>query len=210
MLRLMFICLFFLLAVLFGSTERYFRRVCEGQAMSINCYPHVVNITSASYGRSRQGICGSNGNTNCHASNSVTVAKQECDGLESCTLYAKNSIFGDPCPGTFKYLNVTYNCVLSWRPEYRLRICEGDSQSISCVCHWSIGIISANYGRMAGGHICPGPINTTNCGAVGSLNITKTACQGKQYCDLQAKNSVYGDPCPGTRKYLEVRYRCQY
>ncbi len=105
----------------------------------------------------------------------------------------------------FIIAQVTYNCVLSWRPEYRLRICEGDSQSISCVCHWSIGIISANYGRMAGGHICPGPINTTNCGAVGSLNITKTACQGKQYCDLQAKNSVYGDPCPGTRKYLEVR-----
>ncbi|KAL9950502.1 hypothetical protein ACROYT_G043009 [Oculina patagonica] len=95
-----------LLAVLFGRTEGYFRRVCEHQAMSINCGSKLINIRSASYGRTQQGLCGSNGNTNCHAGSSMTVARHECQGQKRCTLYVKNSAFGDPCPGTVKYLTI--------------------------------------------------------------------------------------------------------
>ena len=39
----------------------------------------------------------------------MMVAKYECQGQSKCTLHAKNSAFGDPCVGTFKYLEVGHN-----------------------------------------------------------------------------------------------------
>lgn len=90
-------------------------------------------------------------------------------------------------------------------PEYLLRICEGRSHGIHCYGGKRIFIISANYGRLTGGHICGGPVRTTYCGAPHSLTKVRTACQGKQSCVLQATNSVFGDPCRGTKKYIEVR-----
>ncbi|XP_078353651.1 L-rhamnose-binding lectin CSL3-like [Oculina patagonica] len=205
MLRLMVVCL---LAVLFGRTEGYFRRVCEHQAMSINCGSKLINIRSASYGRTQQGLCGSNGNTNCHAGSSMTVARHECQGQKRCTLYVKNSAFGDPCPGTVKYLTVIYDCVWTSSEALLLRVCENHSNAIHC--HMGkINILSANYGRLTGKQICGGPVRTTNCGAAGSRDKVIRDCQGKEYCVLQATNGQFGDPCRGTRKYLEVRYKCE-
>ncbi|KAL9950506.1 hypothetical protein ACROYT_G043015 [Oculina patagonica] len=205
MLRLLAFCL---VAVLFGSTEGYFRRVCENQAMSINCGPRVINILSASYGRTRQGVCGNGRTTYCHSGTSMRVAMRECNGLHRCVLYARNSEFGDPCRGTVKYLEVSYNCVVSSSPEYLLRICEGRSHAIHCYGGKRIFIISAIYGRLTGGHICGGPVRTTYCGAPHSLTKVRGYCHGRPSCVLQSKNSVFGDPCRGTKKYIEVRYRC--
>lgn len=33
-----------------------------------------------------------------------------CNGKNSCTVSASNSVFGDPCGGTYKYLEVSYVC----------------------------------------------------------------------------------------------------
>lgn len=33
-----------------------------------------------------------------------------CNGKNSCTISASNSVFGDPCFGTYKYLEVSYVC----------------------------------------------------------------------------------------------------
>ncbi|KAK9968288.1 hypothetical protein ABG768_002622 [Culter alburnus] len=33
-----------------------------------------------------------------------------CDGSKSCSIPALNSVFGDPCYGTYKYLDVSYEC----------------------------------------------------------------------------------------------------
>ena len=100
---------------------------------------------------------------------------------------------------------VTYQCVHTARPEYLLRICEGLSRTIHCYGGKKINIIEANYGRLAGGQICPGQIKTTYCGAARSQAKVRTACQAKSQCVLKATNSIYGEPCKGTRKYLEVR-----
>lgn len=35
------------------------------------------------------------------------------------------------------------------------------------------------------------------------------SCNGKNNCTISATNSVFGDPCGGTYKYLEVAYICQ-
>lgn len=95
--------------------------------------------------------------------------------------------------------------MLAARPEYLLRICEGLSHSIHCSGRRRrINIIEANYGRLTGGQICPGSIKTTYCGAARSQAKVRTACEGKSQCFLRATNSIYGDPCKGTTKYLEV------
>lgn len=33
-------------------------------------------------------------------------------------------------------------------------------------------------------------------------------CSNKSECEIQATNSLFGDPCPDSSKYLEVQYRC--
>lgn len=33
-------------------------------------------------------------------------------------------------------------------------------------------------------------------------------CSNQQNCSILASTSVFGDPCPGTRKYLEAHYQC--
>ena len=31
---------------------------------------------------------------------------------------------------------------------------------------------------------------------------------GKQHCDIDASVSMFGDPCPGSYKYLRLKYTC--
>ena len=33
-----------------------------------------------------------------------------CNNKTSCAIQASNSLFGDPCVGTFKYLDIDYEC----------------------------------------------------------------------------------------------------
>lgn len=200
-----------LLAVAFADAAE--RRVCEHKQMTIDCRGLDINILRASYGRTQQNICGRGRSTNCHAGSSMSVARYECQGQTRCTLHAKNEAFGDPCVGTFKYLEVRYECVektVLCAENKLLRICEGRSRQISCPAPKKIDIISANYGRLTGRHLCWGRVRTTNCGAAGSIDKVRSRCQGRQSCSLQATNSQFGDPCVGTKKYLEIRYRCDW
>ena len=89
---------------LFVTAEKI---VCEHKHMTIDCGGLDINILSASYGRTQQGVCGRGRSTNCHAGSSMSLARYECQGQTRCTLYAKNEAFGDPCVGTFKYLKVS-------------------------------------------------------------------------------------------------------
>lgn len=38
------------------------------------------------------------------------ICLYSCNGKNSCTIRASNSVFGDPCVGTYKYLEVSYVC----------------------------------------------------------------------------------------------------
>ena len=44
--------------------------------------------------------------------------------------------------------------------------------------------------------------------SVRSYGIVKSQCDGKNRCYVRASNSVFGDPCYGTYKYLQVDYVC--
>ena len=88
-------------------------------------------------------------------------------------------------------------------------ICEGNSKQIECNSGGSINAVSANFGRLDY-DTCPDPrIHTINCRAGNSLVKVQETCQQKTSCVLYASNGIYGDPCPGTFKYLLVEYRCE-
>lgn len=42
---------------------------------------------------------------------SFRVMQQSCDVKKGCTLPASTDVFGDPCPGTLKYLEAHYQCI---------------------------------------------------------------------------------------------------
>ena len=46
----------------------------------------------------------------CAAENVLPTVEKECNNKESCLLVASNSLFKDPCPYIYKYLNVIYSC----------------------------------------------------------------------------------------------------
>ena len=42
-----------------------------------------------------------------------------------------------------------------------------------------------------------------------SDQMVKDKCNGKDFCEVEASNEVFGNPCGETHKYLEVQYHCQ-
>lgn len=41
------------------------------------------------------------------------------------------------------------------------------------------------------------------------LFVLHSRCTHKQNCSVLATANLFGDPCPGTRKYLEAHYKCE-
>ncbi|XP_019646182.1 PREDICTED: zona pellucida sperm-binding protein 3 receptor-like [Branchiostoma belcheri] len=88
-------------------------RACEhsGVPVSLDCSSGTIHITAALYGRKQHGLCpGPVYTTDCESSRSLSTVKSKCDGHSTCSVQASNSLFGDPCQGTVKYLEVTYQC----------------------------------------------------------------------------------------------------
>ena len=42
-----------------------------------------------------------------------------------------------------------------------------------------------------------------------SLFFLFSRCGNKNVCDVPVDSSIFGDPCPGTFKYIEVHYACR-
>ena len=90
--------------------------VCEHERRRISCAKgEKLYIKGASYGRQSRDICPSPQMRDIHCRSKTSEEKVEelCDGQGKCTLHASNNVFGNPCPGTFKYLKVTYNCTIN-------------------------------------------------------------------------------------------------
>ncbi|XP_078685498.1 uncharacterized protein LOC144918515 [Branchiostoma floridae x Branchiostoma belcheri] len=88
--------------------------------------------------------------------------------------------------------------------------CEYGTVQLSCLNGETLLVIAANYGRTSTSFSGCGCWITcrTDCRSDNSLAVMRAACQGSQQCSVLAKNDVFGDPCPGLQKYLEVSYRC--
>ncbi|KAJ8044941.1 L-rhamnose-binding lectin CSL3 [Holothuria leucospilota] len=212
----MFLIATTLLICLLPTTQSYYlhtRRACEGSTLHLSCQAHNrIDVISASYGRNAgHGTCPSwfiRVTSGCHASSSLGVLRDYCDGRQSCSVRATNSVFGDPCSGTHKYLEVKYRC----QPAPPTVItCEGSAMRLSCQGNSEIHVVSASYGRNAGREICPNAFIqvTSGCHATSSLSRVRSACEGRNSCSIAASNYIFGDPCVFTHKYLEVSYECQ-
>ncbi|XP_078603937.1 uncharacterized protein LOC144877765 [Branchiostoma floridae x Branchiostoma japonicum] len=82
--------------------------------MNLHCRPgEEISILRANYGRtSRNPPCGGTSTlTNCRAQGSLDIVMTACQGKRDCSVYASNSVFGDPCVDHKKYLEVEYICL---------------------------------------------------------------------------------------------------
>ncbi|RXN20823.1 L-rhamnose-binding lectin CSL2-like protein [Labeo rohita] len=74
----------------------------------------VISVQSTTYGRTSSLICSFDrtpseiSNTQCSVD--VSAVSKRCEGKNSCSILASNSVFSDPCFGTFKYLYISYTC----------------------------------------------------------------------------------------------------
>ena len=184
--------------------------ICEDAKVIIRCVTAGrITLVSASYGRHDRATCShpSIGTTSRHAATSLAIVQSKCNIKTSCELHASNAVFGDPCFGTFKYLEVKFQCIQAIQET----ICEHYRRTLSCPRGGKlIYVLEASYGRHDR-HTClhpPSISHTTNCHAGNSFSIVKSKCNNKSSCSLFASNSVFGDPCWGTYKYLMVKYRC--
>uniref|UniRef100_A0A672MY47 L-rhamnose-binding lectin CSL3-like n=1 Tax=Sinocyclocheilus grahami TaxID=75366 RepID=A0A672MY47_SINGR len=92
--------------------------VCEHKTSALTCeHGTVIHIHSANYGRTDSSTCSTGrppaqlAKTDCYSLNSHTTVASRCEGKRSCSILASNSVFSDPCFGTFKYLYISYSCV---------------------------------------------------------------------------------------------------
>ena len=107
----MFVILF---AVVAGG-ERRTKYGCEGSSLELECEEGaVISLVRANYGRFSIAICNAHGNTdwsvNCMSPRTLRVIRARCQGAQTCQVPVDSTIFGDPCPGTYKYIEVHYSC----------------------------------------------------------------------------------------------------
>ncbi len=220
--------LFFLLLQLFlgvvSAWEIPSHAVCEHSRLTISCSEgQKIQVTHANYGRliPSSVYCpyytSHDDRTDCISSNSQSVVQRQCDGEQTCTISASNSVFGDPCFNTYKYLEVEFNCVtdLISPSSYKIpsnAVCEHSTLTITCPKDKEIQITHANYGRLIPSSVfCPYSRHhddRTDCVERNSKSIVQRECEGKDTCSIAASNRVFGDPCVNTYKYLEVEFNC--
>nr|XP_012775445.1 adhesion G protein-coupled receptor L3 isoform X6 [Maylandia zebra] len=89
---------------------------CESYPIELRCPgTDVILIESANYGRTDDKICDADPaqmeNTRCYLPDAYKIMSQRCNNRTQCAVVAGPDVFPDPCPGTYKYLEVQYECV---------------------------------------------------------------------------------------------------
>ncbi|XP_069049889.1 protein eva-1 homolog C isoform X2 [Lepisosteus oculatus] len=195
---------------------------CDGQQLAVTCpFRTAVAVLSAFYGRRvpSEYLCpgaapedGAGGSTDCTSGIAAQKVVDECQDQRSCQLPVNSRVFGlDPCPGTSKYLIVSYKC----RPEnHRSKLaCENDRLRLVCRNDTVLAIYSATFGHLLhGSPQCPdepasGP--DMECLSPSALRKVSRRCHGRPNCSVLADTQSFGDPCfPGMKKHLRVSYAC--
>ncbi|XP_064414462.1 adhesion G protein-coupled receptor L3-like [Latimeria chalumnae] len=89
---------------------------CESYPIELRCPgTDVIMIESANYGRTDDKICDADPaqmeNIRCFLPDAFKIMSQRCNNRTQCAVIAGPDVFPDPCPGTYKYLEVQYECV---------------------------------------------------------------------------------------------------
>ncbi|KAM9522913.1 L-rhamnose-binding lectin CSL3-like isoform 2-T3 [Salvelinus alpinus] len=189
---------------------------CEGSDALLQCDGGKIQIRRANYGRRQHDMCsiGRPDNqltdTNCLSQSTTSKMAERCGGKSECVVPASNFVFGDPCVGTYKYLDIKYSCVQQQETISSI-ICEGSDSQLLCD-RGEIHIQRANYGRRQH-DVCSigrpqNQLKNTNCLSPSTTSTMAERCDGERQCIVKVSNSVFGDPCVGTYKYLDVAYTC--
>uniref|UniRef100_A0A672HZD5 SUEL-type lectin domain-containing protein n=1 Tax=Salarias fasciatus TaxID=181472 RepID=A0A672HZD5_SALFA len=98
----------------FGLLRR--ELACEGYPIELRCPgSDVVMVETANYGRTDDKICDADPfqmeNTQCYLPDALKIMSQRCNNRTQCVVVAGVDVFPDPCPGTYKYLEIQYECV---------------------------------------------------------------------------------------------------
>ncbi|XP_055470373.1 adhesion G protein-coupled receptor L2 isoform X9 [Psammomys obesus] len=121
-------CLWFIIIISFSPNTEGFSRAalpfglvrrelsCEGYSIDLRCPgSDVIMIESANYGRTDDKICDADPfqmeNTDCYLPDAFKIMTQRCNNRTQCVVVTGSDVFPDPCPGTYKYLEVQYECV---------------------------------------------------------------------------------------------------
>ncbi|XP_053280186.1 L-rhamnose-binding lectin SML [Pleuronectes platessa] len=193
------------------SSERV---VSCSDVQRLSCDSGVISVQDALYGRTDRQTCSEGRppqqllNTACSLPGTFDLLRTRCDGKRVCELNIDDVRTSDPCAGTFKYLETNYTCL----PAVHLNICEHSEAELNCEDGQVIFLYGADYGRRDR-TTCSYRRPESNLRDVLCSSPTRTvaeSCNGRSSCRIRAENSVFGDPCVGTVKYLEVSYTCQY
>ncbi|XP_029473875.1 adhesion G protein-coupled receptor L2 isoform X14 [Rhinatrema bivittatum] len=119
-------------ALPFGLVRRELS--CEGYPIDLRCPgSDVIMIESANYGRTDDKICDADPfqmeNTNCHLPDAYKIMSQRCNNRTQCVVVTGSDVFPDPCPGTYKYLEVQYECV-PYKVEQKVFVCPGTLKAV--------------------------------------------------------------------------------
>ncbi|XP_043929352.1 adhesion G protein-coupled receptor L2 isoform X6 [Protopterus annectens] len=119
-------------ALPFGLVRRELS--CEGYPIDLRCPgSDVIMIESANYGRTDDKICDAETfqmeNTDCYLPDAYKIMSQRCNNRTQCVVVTGSEVFPDPCPGTFKYLEVQYECV-PYKVEQKVFICPGTLKAV--------------------------------------------------------------------------------
>ncbi|XP_040194809.1 protein eva-1 homolog C isoform X3 [Rana temporaria] len=195
---------------------------CDGEHLTLHCPRHsTISVQSAFYGHHLNGSpkCASlsletmpNPHKPCLAPTALQKVLDECQNLRSCQLPVNSRVFGlDPCPGTTKYLLVSYKCKPT---EYKsTSVCENRELKLHCKEPKLLNIYSAVYGHFAHEkNSCSTDKDQGmpyDCLSYSAMQVLAHRCYGKQRCRMLVSDKHFGSPClPGVIKYLTVNYSC--
>lgn len=198
------------------STERALTCDDSANVQRLSCDIGVISVQEALYGRTDTTTCSEGRpaqqltNTKCSQRGTVDVLRTRCDGKKTCEVNMDVFRTSDPCRGIFKYLDTNYTCV----PAFHVVACEQSFVHLHCDQGQVIFVYGADYGRQDK-TTCSfgrpnGQVQNTVCSGSASASRVADRCNGKQSCVIRSSNRVFGDPCVGTYKYLQVAYVCEF
>uniref|UniRef100_A0A3Q3N9U2 Adhesion G protein-coupled receptor L2a n=1 Tax=Mastacembelus armatus TaxID=205130 RepID=A0A3Q3N9U2_9TELE len=119
-------------ALPFGLVRRELS--CEGYPIDLRCPgSDVIMIESANYGRTDDKICDADPfqmeNINCYLPDAYKIMSQRCNNRTQCIVITGSDVFPDPCPGTYKYLEIQYECV-PYKVEQKVFLCPGTLKAV--------------------------------------------------------------------------------
>jgi len=105
---------------------------CEGGQVGIYCPAGLlIKIDSIFYGRKDGTTCPHScmSNQACSASGAQDKIKAFCNDKQTCTFGANNENFGDPCVGTYKYVQGNYKCYENPSNDWKTKVCHAELNS---------------------------------------------------------------------------------